>query len=89
MILSKSDFELDFLMACRCAYYCDAISIISDQDYDEQQKEYELLNDPLPVGSSLKEDYTPAQRALAIYFIFSGHFIGGKKSAPKGLQLLS
>lgn len=67
-----TDFDLDFLMACRFAYYCRAYPIIEDTDYDEREAEYCLLNGPLPVGSSKPEDYTDAQRALALYFMLSG-----------------
>lgn len=71
------------LMACRYAYYCHATSIISDQHYDELEKEYEVLHGKLPVGSSKKEDYTPAQRSLAMYFLFSG-----RTAEAAGVELL-
>ena len=41
-----------------------------------------LLNGELPVGSERKESYTPAQRSLALYLIFSGHFIKAPLPQP-------
>jgi len=70
-----SDFDLDMLRALQCAYYVHAISIVDDKDFDTMQKEYELINGPLPVGSDKKDDYSPAQRSLCMYFMFSGRII--------------
>lgn len=72
-----SDFDRDFLFACRYAYYCLHRNIIPDDHYDQLEKRYRLEHGEegtkcLPVGSSNKEDYTEAQKALAMYFIFSG-----------------
>jgi len=66
-----SDFDRDMLMALRYAYYAHTRSIVTDQEYDRMEAEYELLNGKLPVGSSSPDSYTPAQRSLAMYFLFS------------------
>ena len=70
-----TEFERDFLMACRYAYYCCACSIVDDHEYDMREKDYEMVNGDLPVGSSDKDSYTPAQRALALYFLLSGRAV--------------
>lgn len=75
-ILPLSDFDLDMVMACRYAYYVLHKPILTDVDYDRLEKDYTMVNDRLPVGSERKEDYTEAQRSLALYFLFSG------RSAP-------
>jgi hypothetical protein len=93
-VLLLSDFDLDMLMACRYAYYCCERSIVPDVDYDTMEKDYRLVNGDLPVGSSRKEDYTEAQRALALYFMFSGRSLAPKRprrsapAAPLGEELL-
>jgi hypothetical protein len=69
--MKPSDFELDLLMAARYAYYVLAHPFLEDQDYDARQKEYELTSPALPVGSDQRDDYTGAQRALALYFLLS------------------
>jgi len=72
-----SDFELDLIMACRYSYYCLARNIVPDEAYDRMEREYRMIHgDNLPVGSESREDYTPAQRALALYFNLSGHSVG-------------
>lgn len=64
-------FDRDMLFACRYAYYCLAQSIVPDMEYDRMEKAYTAATgEQLPVGSSKKDDYTPAQRALAMYFLF-------------------
>lgn len=73
-------FELDMLMACRYTYYCKAVSLIPDQDYDQREAEWELEHGPLPVGSAKPESYTPAQRALALYFMLSGRVVSRRDS---------
>lgn len=93
-VLLTSDFDLDMLMACRYAYYCCNLSIVPDVDYDMMEKDYTLVNGELPVGSERKEDYTEAQRSLALYFLFSGRVVGRaplkahpkrpKRAAPSG-----
>jgi len=65
-------FDLDMIMAARYAYYVKSMSIISDKHYDDLESSYALLNGPLPVGSDRAEDYSPAQRSLALYFLLSG-----------------
>ena len=85
MIIKRTSFDLDFLMACRYAYYVKAVNLIPDHEYDRLEKEYELLNDPLPVGSDQESSYSEAQRALALYFLFSGCF---SKQNTDGLSLL-
>lgn len=62
-------------MAARYAYYHHSISIMSDKEYDDRESDYVLVSGELPVGSERVEDYTPAQRALAMYFIFSGRAV--------------
>lgn len=75
--LPVSDFELDLIMACRYSYYCLARSLVPDEHYDRLEREYRLIHgDVLPVGSESKDSYTPAQRALALYFNLSGHSVG-------------
>ena len=81
MKVPLSCFDTDMIMALRCAYYCEAISIVPDHEYDAMEKEHELLHGPLPPGSDLRESYTPAQRALCMYFIFSGRFVRAPKPA--------
>ncbi len=95
-VLLLSDFDLDMLMACRYAYYCCKRSIVPDVDYDMMEKDYRLVNGDLPVGSERKEDYTEAQRALALYFLFSGRALAehprrprrSAPAAPPGEELL-
>lgn len=66
-------FELDLIMAARYAYYVQKTPFMSDKDYDETEAEYRMIyGDDLPVGSEKPSDYTPAQRALALYFCLSG-----------------
>lgn len=90
-----TDFDLDMLMACRYAYYCCNRSIVDDVDYDMMEKDYCLVNGDLPVGSERKEDYTEAQRALALYFMFSGRALAPhpkrpspRPARPPGYELL-
>lgn len=72
--LPVSDWDRDFLFACRFAYYCLHRHIVDDTHYDRLENEYKAQHGKasLPVGSDKKNDYTEAQRALAMYFIFSG-----------------
>lgn len=63
-------FDRDVLMAARYAYYVTATPFLPDFDYDKLESEYTLVHGDLPVGSSNREDYTEAQRALALYFLF-------------------
>jgi hypothetical protein len=81
--LPVADFDRDFLFACRFGYYCLHRSIVDDAHYDRLENEYKAQHGraSLPVGSDKKEDYTEAQRALAIYFIASG-----RSSAPTPLS---
>ena len=81
--LPVSDWDKDFIMACRYAYYCLHRHIVDDVHFDRLEAEYKAAHGKgaLPVGSDQKEDYTEAQRALAMYFIFSG-----RSSAPAPLQ---
>jgi hypothetical protein len=79
------------VMACRYAYYVLTKSILTDYEYDALEKDYTMVNGPLPVGSSNKADYTEAQRALALYFLLSGRFVSceTKTTKPKtGEELL-
>jgi hypothetical protein len=69
------DFETDLIMAARYAYYVMHAPFLEDQDYDAREKEYHLTHAQLPVGSDQRADYTEAQRALAMYFIFSGRTV--------------
>ncbi len=82
-VLPVDSFERDLIFAFRYAYYCLGRSIVTDYHYDHLEKEYLLANGgaELPVGSSNKEDYTEAQRALAMYFLFSG-----RSTAPSKLS---
>lgn len=75
--LPVSDFDRDFLFACRYAYYCLGRNIVTDQHYDELEKRYKLEHGEakLPVGSDKKEDYTEAQRSLTMYFLFSARSV--------------
>lgn len=86
--LERTDFELDMLMACRYAYYCCAFSIVPDTEYDRMEKDYVMVCGELPVGSSSKESYTPAQRALALYFMLSGRTVARAPRVPTGEELL-
>ena len=61
-------------MAARYAYYCKNLPFLEDSDYDERERLFEKASGrQLPVGSSRPEDYTEAQKALAIYFILVTH----------------
>lgn len=64
-------FERDILMALRYCYYVKHTSILTDSEYDAMEAEYRDLYGDLPVGSDRPEDYTPAQRALALYLLFA------------------
>jgi hypothetical protein len=77
-----SDFDLDMIRALQCAYYCHHRNIVSDEEYDQMEKDYEMINgaNTIPVGSDNPRDYTEAQRALALYFLFSGHFLPAKSN---------
>lgn len=76
MKIPLSDCTLDFLMACRYAYYCKAMQLIPDREYDRLEDEYEAdTGAEMPVGSSQESSYTPAQRALFLYMVFSGRFM--------------
>lgn len=98
MILPEIDFERDLLLAFRYSYYCLHQNIIPDADYDAREQEYHRTHPRLPVGSDLKEEYSPAVRALAMYFLFSRgpapepvrHPVPRKKPAPQpsGEELL-
>lgn len=61
----------DLVLAYRYLYYCEAISFVPDNVYDQLEKQARkdvddnhLLNRP---GSDRKEDYPPEIRALALY----------------------
>jgi hypothetical protein len=73
--LPVSDWDRDFIFACRFAYYCLHRHIVDDTHKAAHGK------GSLPVGSDKKADYTEAQRALAIYFIASG-----RSTAPQPMQ---
>lgn len=80
MILQVTNFECDLLMAARYAYYVLHTPFMLDDRYDKLEKEYSLIFGPLPVGSDNKDDYSPAQRSLALYFCFSGRIVGEDSS---------
>ncbi len=61
----------DFFLTARYLYYCENCTIMSDQEYDHLEKEYEIELGQLPVGSDNKEDYPPHIRALGLYFKLS------------------
>lgn len=82
-VLTRSDFELDLLMAARYAYYVLHRPFLDDFDYDAREAEYKLVGGPLPVGSERREDYTEAQRSLALYFVFSGRSVGGPSAGEE------
>lgn len=73
----------DEVMALRYAYYCKAISLVSDEDYDVLEalaKEECPKSSPVyKPGSDKEEDYPPHVRALAMYLIF-------KYRSPKHVQ---
>lgn len=66
-----SNFDEDMLRACQYTYYCKGHSIVPDSRYDEMEKDFELLQHKLPVGSDKPDDYHPRVRALALYFLLS------------------
>ena len=70
--LPRTNFECDLLMAARYAYYVLHTPFLDDKRYDELEKEYSVVYGRLPVGSDRTQDYSPAQRALALYFCLSG-----------------
>lgn len=64
--------EYDMLRAFQYAYYVRCISLIDDRSFDELSRQYEAdTGITLPIGSDLPDKYTPAERALAAYLIFS------------------
>lgn len=63
------------IMACRFGYYVRHVNIVTDEYYDQMQKDYELIYGDVPVGSDREEDYSPAQRALFLYFALSGRVV--------------
>lgn len=71
----KHSFDHDFLMACRYGYYVTHMHIVDDRYYDELEDNYKMINGDVPVGSERPEDYTPAQRALYLYFALSGRIV--------------
>jgi NAD-dependent DNA ligase len=78
--LPTSNFEKDLLMAARYAYYVLHTPFMDDKHYDEREKEYATVYDRLPVGSDRVGDYSPAQRALALYFCLSGRIVSEPSS---------
>ena len=72
-------FTLDYLMACRCAYYCWQHSVTSDYAYDMLEADamgWAPADHPLRrVGSSILDDrhYPPHVRALALYLMDPQH----------------
>lgn len=73
--MRKVGAGVDLLMAYRYLYYVKGHSIVSDQAYDELEKEeiefgaygYKMLKKP---GSDRAEDYPPHIRSLALYLVF-------------------
>jgi len=64
--------ERDMLRALQYLYYVRATSLVEDVVFDEWQRQWEVDNfQKLPVGSDKAEDYTPAERALALYLATS------------------
>lgn len=63
----------DFLLACRYAYYCKAVSIIPDVEYDALEAQWYASNEPLHAlhlpGSDIPSSYSPHIRALALYYM--------------------
>lgn len=63
--------DLDLVMAYRFLYYCDAISMIPDAEFDKMDLAAKASAPPdHPIhrpGSDRRDDYTPAVRALALY----------------------
>ena len=70
-IMAPSQIQLDLVMAYRCLYYCDSVSMIPDPAFDELDKEARSAaprDHPIhKPGSDRRDDYTPAVRALALY----------------------
>lgn len=65
-----SAFDRDYLRALQYAYYCHSISLVPDEHYDKMEREYRLVyGEEIPIGSDKQDDYTPPQRALALYFL--------------------
>jgi NAD-dependent DNA ligase len=59
----------DILRALQACYYVLHISIVTDTEFDELEKEYEEATDKrLPVGSDQKDTYTDTEWSLALYF---------------------
>lgn len=64
--------DRDILRALQLCYYVDSLSLVSDYDFDMMEKAYEEESgEELPVGSDSQEDYTEAERALALYLQFA------------------
>jgi NAD-dependent DNA ligase len=84
MKIPLSDCTLDFLMACRYAYYCKAVQLVPDREYDRLEDEYEAdTGAEMPVGSSQESSYTPAQRALFLYMVLSGRFLSTQEAVKE------
>lgn len=61
-------FARDLVRAYQYLYYVNAMSLISDPEYDRLQKDYEAeTGDVIPVGSDRILDYTKAEQTLAVY----------------------
>ncbi len=57
----------DIIRAYQYLYYVEALSLISDYEYDRLQAEYEEeTGDEIPVGSDRASDYTVIERATAV-----------------------
>jgi len=64
--------DYDILRALQLSYYVGNISLVSDYDYDMMEKEYRAkTGKEMEIGADDPFDYTPAQRALALYLQFS------------------
>lgn len=66
------NLEHDLLRALQLSYYVDSISLVEDPHFDAMERAWELTSGrELPVGSDSLKDYTPAERALALYLQFA------------------
>ena len=65
--MTKPSHSRELIRAYQYLYYVEAISLISDQHYDQLQAAYEMeTGDVIPVGSDSASHYTDEEKALAI-----------------------
>ena len=62
------NLEYDVLRGLQYCYYVKKVSIVNDDQFDKLEKKF---NVELPVGSDNADDYSPAERAMGMYLLFT------------------